>query len=178
MQSSVPVHYYDLTRFENPEYRDGYLETKVYGGIAYQIQGLREKFDLTQREFGQKVGLKQNAVSRLESIEYGKATVRTLLRIARRCNVALVIQFVPYPEFLERTSDMSDARLQPLTIYESVQEQKQQKALASAVPTSQTVSETYSYELIDQVLPAPSVRQRPFGTSARDMTPANYHRAA
>lgn len=150
MQSSVPVHYYDLTRFENPEYRDGYLETKVYGGIAYQVQGLREKFDLTQKEFGQKVGLKQNAVSRLESIEYGKATIRTLLRIARRCDVALVVQFVSYPEFLDRTADMSASRLQPPTVYESVEAQKQQRLLL-ATAASTSVSYAPSFQVIDAV---------------------------
>ncbi|MEO8883058.1 MAG: hypothetical protein ABI377_06570, partial [Devosia sp.] len=59
-------------------------------------------------------------ISRLESTEYGKASVQTLLDIASANDVALVVRFVSYPEFLAQTSDMSPQALQPETIHESL----------------------------------------------------------
>jgi transcriptional regulator with XRE-family HTH domain len=98
----------------------------VRGGIAYQIQGLRQKSGLNQTDFAEKVGKKQSVISRLENTEYGKVTVQTLLDVACANDVALVVQFVSYPDFLARTSDMSEAALQPPTIYESIEMSKQQ----------------------------------------------------
>lgn len=109
-----------LHKFANKKYRDGFLQAQVRGRIAYQIQALRRKFGLTQSEFAERTGKKQSVISRLENTEYGKVSVQTLLDIAAGLNVALVVQFVSFPEFLKRSTDMSDAALQPETIDESL----------------------------------------------------------
>jgi transcriptional regulator with XRE-family HTH domain len=109
-----------LKKFAQKIYRDGYLRTQICGGIAYQIQALREKFGLTQIEFAEATGKKQSVISRLENTSYGKVTVQTLLDIACAMNVALVVKFVSYPDFLAQTEDMSVRGLQPDTIYESL----------------------------------------------------------
>ncbi len=111
-----------LSKFLQKDYRDGYLQTAVRGNIAYQIQALREKFKLTQTAFADKLGKKQSVVSRLEDSEYGKVTVQTLLDVACSLDVALMVRFVSYPEFLTRTQNMSIEALQPQTIFESVSE--------------------------------------------------------
>ena len=109
-----------IFKFANKFYRDGFMQTQVRSGIAYQIQALREKEGLSQTAFAELTGKKQSVISRLEDTEYGKVSIQSLLDIASALNVALLVRFVSYPEFLERTQDMSVARLQPETIFESL----------------------------------------------------------
>lgn len=108
-----------LQRFLAKEYRDGYLETHVRGSIALQIRALREKAGLTQEDFARITGKKQSTVSRLENTEYGKVSVQTLLDIACSLNVALLVRFVDYPQFLRSASDMSPNALAPEDIFQS-----------------------------------------------------------
>ncbi|MER9248922.1 helix-turn-helix transcriptional regulator [Mesorhizobium sp. M0590] len=79
---------------------------------------------MSQADFAQKTGKTQSVISRLESTEYGKVTVQTLLDIASGLDVALLVQFVSYPDFLQRTADMSDKALQPETIQESLSQRQ------------------------------------------------------
>jgi transcriptional regulator with XRE-family HTH domain len=111
----------NLKKFARKDYRDGFLRTQIGSGIAYQIQALRAKLGVTQQEFAELTGKKQTVISRLENSRSGLVTVRTLLDIATGANVALLVRFVSYPEFLGRTADMSDAALQPETISESLE---------------------------------------------------------
>ena len=109
-----------LSRFSSKKYRDVYMQSRVRGGIANQIQALRAKVGLTQAAFATLTGKKQSVISRLEDTAYGKMSVQTLLDIATALDVALLVRFVSYPEFLARTADMSQAALQPATIHESL----------------------------------------------------------
>ena len=111
-----------LEKFASKKYRDGYLQSRVRGFIAYQIQALREKLGLTQAQFAELTGKKQSVISRLENTEYGKVSVQTLLDIACATDVALVVKFASYPDFLEQTRNMDIAALQPSTIQESLSE--------------------------------------------------------
>ena len=99
---------------------------------------MRRKLQLTQIEMAKKLGLKQSVVSRLEDVDRGNVNVTTLLNVAKRLDVGLVIQFVDYPEFLERTRDLSEHALQPATIRESV-ERLSSTTQASAAPASYTL---------------------------------------
>jgi transcriptional regulator with XRE-family HTH domain len=112
----------DLAKFDRKAYRDGYLQAKVRGMIAYQMQALREKTGLNQTDFANKIGKTQSVVSRLEDTEYGRVTVQTLLDVACALDVALVVKFTSYPDFLSQTRDASVAALQPATIHESMAE--------------------------------------------------------
>ena len=110
----------ELTKFARKSYRDGYLQSKVRGMIAYQIQALREKTGLNQTEFAKKISKTQSVVSRLEDTDYGRVSVQTLLDVACALDVALVVKFASYPDFLFQTRDVSVAALKPLTIQESL----------------------------------------------------------
>ncbi|WP_338688966.1 helix-turn-helix domain-containing protein [Bradyrhizobium sp. 26S5] len=110
----------ELKHFADKKYRDGYLQSRVRGYIAYQMQALREKFGLTQAAFAELTGKKQSTISRLENREYGKVSVQTLLDVACAADVALVVKFVPYSDFLDQTRLMTPEALQPDTIYETL----------------------------------------------------------
>lgn len=118
-----------LEKFAAKKYRDGYLQSRVRGFIAYQIQALREKLALTQAQFAELTGKKQSTISRLEDTEYGKVSVQTLLDIACAANVALVVKFASYPEFLDQTRNMSVEALQPRTIQETLSERQSAKII-------------------------------------------------
>lgn len=109
-----------LKKLTRKDYRNGYMQSRVRSNIAYQILALRKKFGMSQTEMAEKTGKKQSVISRLEDPEYGRVTLGSLLDIASSLDVALLVQFVSYPDFLERTSDMSEAALQPETIDESM----------------------------------------------------------
>lgn len=123
-----------IRKFASKEYRDGYMQTHVRGGIAYQIKALRKKFSMSQSKFACATGKKQSVISRLEDVEYGKVSVQTLLDIASSLDVALLVRFVSYPEFLNRYSDMSTKALQPDTISESLNSVSQSIAHWPASP--------------------------------------------
>jgi transcriptional regulator with XRE-family HTH domain len=122
-----------LSKFARKDYRDGYMQGRVRAGIAYQIQALRRKFGVSQTEFAAKLQKPQSVISRLENTEYGKVTVQTLLDVASSLDVALLVQFVSYPDFLQRTADMSDKALQAETIHESLSASR-----AQALPFAQS----------------------------------------
>jgi hypothetical protein len=52
----------------------------------------------------EKLGIPQQALSRLENPSYGKATTTTLKRIAAKCDVGLLIEFVPFGQLINRAS--------------------------------------------------------------------------
>ena len=63
--------------------------------IAQQIYKLREQAGLTQKEFADKVGMRQSVISRLEDADYCGYRVETLERIAQAMNQELHFHFVP-----------------------------------------------------------------------------------
>jgi transcriptional regulator with XRE-family HTH domain len=105
--------------FQSKAYRDGFLETDVKGGIAYQIQALREKTGLSQAAFAEKTGKKQSVISRLEDTEYGGVNVNTLLEIAKALDIGLQVRFCDYVDVLER--DISPAGMKVDTIFETME---------------------------------------------------------
>ena len=48
--------------------------------------------------------MNQNAISRLESHDYGKPTITTLKRLASAMDVGLVVRFVPFSEMVNWVS--------------------------------------------------------------------------
>jgi len=57
------------------------------------------------------MGKPQSVVSRLEDPDYGKVSVQTVLDGAAAFDVALLVQYVSFPEFLRRTRDVSPEAL-------------------------------------------------------------------
>jgi transcriptional regulator with XRE-family HTH domain len=162
--SAVSGQVAKIFKFADKDYRDGYLFTRVRSGIAYQIQALRKSRRLSQTEMAEIFGKKQSVISRLENTQYGKVTVQTLLEIASRLNVALLVQFVSYPEFLSKSSDMSDRTLLPDTIEESLQKEflrmEQSVRTSSVNQLRETASATASIHTEWNQSPMTSISRR------------------
>lgn len=91
-----------LDSLKDPEYRAAFVEERVKASIALQIRALREQRNkMTQKQLGTAIGMAQTWVSKLESPEYGKMTVATLLRLATSAfDTDLEIKFRPFSETL------------------------------------------------------------------------------
>ena len=77
------------------------VESNLAKGIAYQIKATREKQKRSQADLAHEVGMTQNNFSRLESPDYGKQTLSSLKRIADALDVALVVRFVPFTQYID-----------------------------------------------------------------------------
>ncbi len=88
-----------------PDARSKFVESHLDKSIAYQIRSLRGE-NWTQAEFAEKLGMKHanNVAARLENPRYGKHTLTTLKNIAKACDVALVVWFVPFSRLVDWVS--------------------------------------------------------------------------
>lgn len=81
--------------------RDNFAESHLAKTLAYQIRATRDKLGWSQERLAKEVGMNQNAISRLESPEYGRPTITTLKRIASALDVGLVVRMVPFSELVD-----------------------------------------------------------------------------
>ncbi len=86
------------------EARARFVESHLSKHLAYQLRSLREREGWSQVELARNVEMNQNAISRLENPNYGKATLTTLRRIARVFDVAIIVRFVPFSQLADWVS--------------------------------------------------------------------------
>lgn len=101
-----------VKKLTNKEYRDAWVDESVKTVIPYQIQAMRNQRDWSQDILGKKAGMKQNVISRLESMNYGNLSVSTLLRIAHGLDCSLLVKFVPFSRLVREFEDVSPGALQ------------------------------------------------------------------
>jgi transcriptional regulator with XRE-family HTH domain len=123
----------ELQKFLNDSYRVSYLESHVKGGIAYQIQALREKEGVTQANFGRMLGMPQTVISRLENTEYGSVNINTLLKVANALKIGLEVRFCNFEMIL--AADVSPAAMRVENIQETVR-----RCVRAAIPSKQSAS--------------------------------------
>lgn len=98
-------------KFGDKQYRDSYVASHTRGVLAQQVRNFRG--DLSQAGYAEKVDKQKTVIGRLENPGYGGWSLRTMLDIARRENVAVFVRFVDFPTFLRLTGDLSDTALHP-----------------------------------------------------------------
>lgn len=84
--------------------REKFVESHLAKTTGSQIRAIRDRLGMSQQDLGSSVGMSQNAISRLESLHYGRATITTLKRLAAAFDVALVVRFVPFSELVDWAS--------------------------------------------------------------------------
>jgi len=99
-----------------PDVRAKFVDSHINKTLAFQIRSLRG--EMSQQEMMKKLGMNQNAISRLENPSYGKATLTTLKRIAAAHDVGLLVEFVPFSRLIDRSSGTPhlDPGLSPSTM--------------------------------------------------------------
>jgi hypothetical protein len=98
-------------KMRDKEYRDAYVDGHTRQVLARQMREFRG--DQSQTEFGEILGKKQTVVSRLEDASYSGWSLRTILEVAAKVNVAVFVRFVDFPTFLKYSQDLSDDALHP-----------------------------------------------------------------
>ncbi len=81
--------------------RERFVESHLGKGIAFQLRATRDRKGWSQDRLAAESGMTQNAISRLESAEYGKPTITTLRRLAAAMDVGLIVRFVPFSELAD-----------------------------------------------------------------------------
>jgi transcriptional regulator with XRE-family HTH domain len=101
-----------VRKLTNKDYRDAWVEESVKMVVPHQIQAIRNKKDWSQEQLGNETGMLRNAISRLESVEYGNLSVNTLLRIAHGFDCGLLVKFVPFSRMVAEFDDVSPKGLE------------------------------------------------------------------
>lgn len=101
-----------ISKLKDKEYRHGWIEESIKMVLPYQIQANRVKRDWSQAILGKKADMKQNAVSRLESMDYGNLNINTLLRLAEAFDCGLLVKFVPFSRLVTEFEDVSPFALE------------------------------------------------------------------
>jgi transcriptional regulator with XRE-family HTH domain len=116
----------------NPDVRHLYLDSSIRQLLAMQLRSMREDRGWSQPELGEKAGgMKQSAIVRLEDPRYGKMTLSTLKRLAQAFDVAVIVRFSPFSEFIRWTTGLNEERLSPPSF-----DQEQYHAVASVSAAS------------------------------------------
>jgi hypothetical protein len=115
-------------KFHDKQYRDGYVASHTRTVLAQQMRNFRGR--LSQVDFAEQLGKQKTVIARLENPAYGGWSLRTMLEIARKLNVAVFVRFVDFPTFLNYSGNLSDEALRPApykeeTIATLVEEEKQ-----------------------------------------------------
>jgi transcriptional regulator with XRE-family HTH domain len=98
---TISVRQQLLQSFRDSDYRHAFVSERVRSSVALQVRALRQARTMTQKGLGETLGMAQTWVSKLESPEYGKMTVATLLRLAEAFDTDLEIKFRPFSRTLD-----------------------------------------------------------------------------
>jgi transcriptional regulator with XRE-family HTH domain len=77
------------------------IDANLSEGIAFQIRATRDARGWSQGDLARESEMAQNNISRLENPEYGKQTISSLKRLADALDVALIVRFVPFSQYID-----------------------------------------------------------------------------
>lgn len=86
------------------ETRQIFVEEEIGIGLPMQISAMREARGWSQQQLAEVLGMTQSAVSRLESLNYGRYSLSTLKRIAAAFDVGLVVRFESFANLIDYSS--------------------------------------------------------------------------
>ena len=118
------------------ETRARFLDSNLSKELAFQLRQLRDNKGWSQPELAKMTDTSQNAISRLENPNYGKATLTTLKKLAGIYDVGLVVRFVPFSQLLnwESGTPYIERGLSPSAIdVPSFEEEDEDEALDNAL---------------------------------------------
>lgn len=100
-----------IDRFRERRYREQYLEGFLNTRIAAQIKMLREARKLSQAGLAKRIGTTQPGISALENVDYASWSLRTLKKLAKAFDVALIVKFESFGKALDDITGFSPESL-------------------------------------------------------------------
>ncbi|ALO46598.1 helix-turn-helix domain-containing protein [Pseudohongiella spirulinae] len=102
-----------LSKFQDKEYRDAYVNAEIVNGLSYQIQAMRLDRGWTQEELAELLGTRQSVISRLENPNNEAFSIKMLEALASIFDTGLMIRFVPFTKLVAETAKVRDSDLRP-----------------------------------------------------------------
>ncbi|MGD0353284.1 MAG: helix-turn-helix transcriptional regulator [Dehalococcoidia bacterium] len=148
----------------NPEVRHLYIDSSIRHLLAMQLRSMRETKEWSQIEVGNKAGMKQSAIARLEDPRYSSMTLSTLKRLAKAFDVALIVRFAPFSEFISWTTQIAEPRLSPPSFSE---ERNYALALVSAAVDANSIFNFSMPTASTYACPARTEKEKEFAYAGR-----------
>lgn len=120
--------------------RKAFVSSTIAARLAVRIYNLRKQAGWTQPQLAEHADMKQARISVLEQGDYENFTFSTLKKIAAAFGVAIIIDFVSFPEFLKWSESLTAETAGPDSFDES-----DKKGIDAFVP--QEVSEVLSAKI-------------------------------
>jgi transcriptional regulator with XRE-family HTH domain len=102
-----------IKKLRNKDYRNIFMSARVAAAVGGQILALRQKRGWRQGDLAERAGMKQSRISLIEKADYENFSFNTLKRIAAAFDVAVIIQFVGFPEFMQWSQGLSSKNIAP-----------------------------------------------------------------
>lgn len=138
----------------DPEFRKQFIDEHVNVGIAFQIQSLRNRQNLTQKGLAGKLKVKQPLVSSWENPNHGKYNLATLNELAKAFDVGLLVRFVPFSTLVDWTVNLSTDVIAPPSFAE--EEQYHVTSLVTAIECAKHIDANNIFDDFIKTIPASS----------------------
>lgn len=91
------------------EYRDNFVAEQIYSRLPLKIRNMRLARHLKQRELAAQADVAPEWITQVENPNYGRFTLKTLLKIAAALDVGLLVDFVPYSKVVNDTLSLRNS---------------------------------------------------------------------
>lgn len=105
---------YIWSRLGDPEYRSEFVDSVLRNTVSAQVRALRTDRNLSQGELAELCGTSQSVVSQLENPDYGRHSLTSLRKLAAALDVGLIVQFVPFSDFMHWSTSLTPEALRPV----------------------------------------------------------------
>ena len=95
------------TDWLDDEFREAYMEACVEQNLAWQIRFNRQQRNLDQEQLARIIGTKQSAISRMGDPNYGRHSIKSIVKIAHAFKCAVSIKLISYSELAEDSKRFS-----------------------------------------------------------------------
>lgn len=89
------------------QYRHGLIAAQIEVDLPLQLKALRKERGWSQPEMERRTGMKQSRFPLMERPGGASFTLDTLRRLAEAFDVALIVRFAPFGEFLDWSKDFN-----------------------------------------------------------------------
>ena len=113
-------------KLSNRDYRDQFAEDDIINGLAFQIRQMRDSREWDQEKLATLMHKTQPQIAQWENPNYGRYTLKTLLKFRKAFDVALLVKFVPFSELVDWTANLTPERQAPPSYSEEQEQDRRQ----------------------------------------------------